>query len=1082
MHRIASAAAAIVLASAIVGDQRVHTAAPPVTSSSAAEDLAKRVLIRRDTFGVPHILAEDDEAAAFGLGYANAEDHAAELGRRYLLARGDGARWFGRRVVENDFAMKRLGNLEGARLALAQSGEGYRRWMRGFVTGINTYVAEHRSELPAWMPVVTEADILAHSHRDAVMAALRPPRGRRQEASSEVAQGPAPAERDTIVPLVDLDSGPGSNALALSGTRTESGHPILLANPHLRWSATYWEAHVTVPGQINFYGSTTLGLAVLRAGFGERIGYAQTNNAPDLVDHYTVPLDAHNPDHYRFNGRTQPFQQQTVTVDVLEPDGRLQPATRTFQSTEFGPVVERTATHAIVARSEALNAWRFHEGFYELLRARDLASFQEIMSRQLIPQSNFTYADVDGNIQYLWNARLPRRPRAEADYTSPVPGDDDSYFFQGVHPLSELPRVLNPPSGYVQNANNAPWFATVRDRLDPTRYPPYTERRELALRPQMALIELEKRDRFSVDDVRRLKFNNRVLLADRVLPDLFAAGEAAASPSADLRQGLVVLRSWDRQVAAASRGAVLFITFWNLYDGGRPRPAASPPLSTPGASAARSDDRGGASPFAIPWDEARPIDTPAGLADPNAALAALEKAVATVRERHGSPDVAWGDVNRFQFGDFDLPGDGAPGGYGLYRVLSFDDVPQGHGKAVAGRPGAGAPIAGTGDGWVLLMHFTQPIKATGVLAYGQTSNPASPHNRDQIGLFARHELRPIWFSETDIRANLEREYRPGVPPSTDVRRVDTYVDSDPGVRIFVREVASASLRARRTPILLVHGGGPGGLASFDLGVPGYSLASDLAREGHPVYVMNVRGWEHSTRPVSLDQPAAANAPAVTFEEAGRDIGAVIDWIRRRRGGAKVAVLGWASGGHWSGAYASRKAVGISHLILLNTLYGVEGPWPLADSCSDMQAMGAYRLADGGRLMARWDQAIPADARRSWRESAVADAFVERVLLLDPTSESRQPYSARVPLGYLSESCAMVSAARCGTRLPSKCPRSCYEASTISGRARKMWRRCATHSAGGRAPGSSRSPTPPTISFSTDRNTAGASLSKRRCSS
>jgi acyl-homoserine lactone acylase PvdQ len=37
----------------------------------------------------------------------------------------------------------------------------------------------------------------------------------------------------------------------------------------------------------------------------------------------------------------------------------------------------------------------------------------------------------------------------------------------------------------------------------------------------------------------------------------------------------------------------------------------------------------------------------------------------------------------------------------------------------------------------------------------------SPHYADQVALFARRELRPVWFDEADIRANLEREYRPG---------------------------------------------------------------------------------------------------------------------------------------------------------------------------------------------------------------------------------------------------------------------------------------------------------------------------------
>ena len=125
------------------------------------DNLAQHVTIRRDTWGIPHILADSEEAAAFGFGYAQAEDHAAEIGRRYLGGRGEEARHFGEAGLTNDSAMAQFDNLAEARRGLERITPLYRRIITAYAAGVNRYVARHRSELPSWMPEITAADVLA---------------------------------------------------------------------------------------------------------------------------------------------------------------------------------------------------------------------------------------------------------------------------------------------------------------------------------------------------------------------------------------------------------------------------------------------------------------------------------------------------------------------------------------------------------------------------------------------------------------------------------------------------------------------------------------------------------------------------------------------------------------------------------------------------------------------------------------------------------------------------------------------------------------------------------------------------------
>ncbi len=259
--------------------------------------------------------------------------------------------------------------------------------------------------------------------------------------------------------------------------------------------------------------------------------------------------------------------------------------------------------------------------------------------------------------------------------------------------------------------------------------------------------------------------------------------------------------------------------------------------------------------------------------------------------------------------------------------------------------------------------------------------------------------------------------RSSVAPAGDqLERRDALVESDPGVQVAVREVRATGPEGVR--VVLIHGVGGGGVSSFDSPVPGYSLAEALARAGHPVTVLSIRGWERSTRPAALEAPANANPPAVTSEEAVRDIAAVVRSLQARQPGP-VALFGWATGGHWAGMYASRHPDAVSHLIVLNTLYGTTGAWPMRAFLEDSErpgefarSLGAYNLRDARSLLRTWDASIPGADKSVWRDPRVAEAYASAAIASDPTSSQRTPPSVRLPNGPLRDSYLLAS----GTKL------------------------------------------------------------------
>lgn len=240
-------------------------------------------------------------------------------------------------------------------------------------------------------------------------------------------------------------------------------------------------------------------------------------------------------------------------------------------------------------------------------------------------------------------------------------------------------------------------------------------------------------------------------------------------------------------------------------------------------------------------------------------------------------------------------------------------------------------------------------------------------------------------------------------------RADFRVPSEPGIEIAVREIRTLS-PVNDVPLLMIHGGGGGGMASFDSPVPGYSLAEDLARAGRIVLTLDLRGWGDSSRPAALDQPASANEPAVSSEEACRDITAVADWAAARYDTDQIDLFGWATGGHWAGMWTARNPDRVSRLAVLNALYGVNASWSMHDAFADPDdpsrftlAIGAYSIRDAVSLTRAWNRSIPIEDKDAWRDPEVADTYARLTIESDPTHLDRDPPSVRTPTGFQRDS-------------------------------------------------------------------------------
>jgi acyl-homoserine-lactone acylase len=486
-------------------------------------------LIRRTEFGVPHILAEDFRGVGIGLGYAQAEDYGERVILSLLRAKGHMGRTFGRDSMQSDFSavreMRRV--LETYHLLDAATRGVY----EGFAEGVNIYIRTYPGKVGAWArPIFTGHDAAALDIGGANVTAARTLAMRQLQREAAGTGRGVPASRelpafDPVFATPEPATGPddGSNAWALAPSRTKSGRAILLRNPHLAWSAGYWEAHVTIPGVLDFYGDFRIGSAfAVIGGFNPYLGFSTTNNATNTDEVYQLRADPANADNYIFDGVSVAIRREDVEVQFATPQG-MQSESRSFFTTPLGPVAHRTETRIFVVRDGNEGEFRGGQQFLRMMLAQNLESWKAALAMRARPTSNFTYSDRDGNIFYVWNGSVPSLPhKSDGDSLATVAhGAND--VWNALVPFDSLPQLLNPKGGYLHNENNSPWYSNSRAVLDTALYPPHFERPSFGLRPQLAAQLLDRGGKYSLEDVVKLKHNMRMLLADRVKPDLLQA-------------------------------------------------------------------------------------------------------------------------------------------------------------------------------------------------------------------------------------------------------------------------------------------------------------------------------------------------------------------------------------------------------------------------------------------------------------------------------------------------------------------------------------------------------------------------------
>lgn len=487
---------AVIVALAAAGGGWYYTSKQPQREGDVAlQHLKAPVSVRYDERGVPHIKAENETDMYRALGFVHAQDRLFQMELMRRLARGELAEVLGSKLVETDRLFRTLEIRKHADeyvQKMDQSSASYKA-LQAYLDGVNQY--QDNNPAPVEFDVlginkrpftvadtISVAGYMAYSFAAAfrtepVLSYVRDqlgadylkvfdldwhPQGVMQQplASNDwkdlnsIARLSNEALAEAGLPQFE-----GSNAWAVSGSRTASGKPLLAGDPHIRFSvpAVWYEAQLSVPG-FDLYGHHQALNPVASLGHNKDFAWSITMFQNDDLDLIAEKVNPQNPNQVWYNGQWTDLQSRTETIAVKDAE----PVTLTLRRSPHGPIIN-DALGESAGKTPIAMWWAFLEtdnpileGFYQLNRADTLEKARTASEKIESPGLNVIWANAKGDIGWWAAAKLPRRP-AGVNPSFILDGSTEEADKLGYYPFSDNPQEENPKRGYIISAN----FQTV---------------------------------------------------------------------------------------------------------------------------------------------------------------------------------------------------------------------------------------------------------------------------------------------------------------------------------------------------------------------------------------------------------------------------------------------------------------------------------------------------------------------------------------------------------------------------------------------------------------------------------------------
>lgn len=541
---------------------------PKISGEIQVDGVTSPVEIIRDSQGVPHIKAENLHDLFFAQGYVVAQDRLFQMDLSRRQASGMLSEVVGSAAVNRDKYFRTLGLRRAAEASYQEYSSEGQNVLQWFADGVNAYMQEaiQKNKLPVefflmgykpepWTPIdsLTIGKFMAYdlgghweSQAFQYWALKNLPEDKAKELLPHYPDN-APyiiaqlQETDVQVDklLAEAIIPPafnGSNNWVVSGDKSASGKPLLADDPHLSLAtpSIWYQMHLEAE-DINVSGVIFAGIPGIILGHNEHVAWGVTNTGPDVQDLY---IEKRNPDHpNQFLYNDQWVDAQIIAEPIKVKGGETIPYEVTV--TRHGPVISEFAYDTkddtvFALQWTALEPSNELEAVLNMNRARNWEEFEQALLDFHTPTQNFVFAANDGTIAYKANGKIPIRKKG--DGLLPVPGWTDEYGWDGYIPFDELPRIVNPPEGFISSANNKVIDDDYPYHLSHIWSQPYRQARIQEV--------LSEKDKMSLEDMKALQMDQMNLYAREFVPLFIPLLESATLTEME-QQAVNELKGWN---------------------------------------------------------------------------------------------------------------------------------------------------------------------------------------------------------------------------------------------------------------------------------------------------------------------------------------------------------------------------------------------------------------------------------------------------------------------------------------------------------------------------------------------------------